>query len=423
MTFKKLSMLLFAFSLSSIALAQINTSKEYFRHLRYNHVSPYIKLVGTYSIDSATAQNTSHYIFTYNDNRELIEITNNHYFTEKRHPLASIGAYRTIISYEKGKETRIFLDKSEIRVTNDRQVYKEVFTKDSKGNYNKLEFFDANDKPMESSWDISEYHWSKHQEMVIEKRYNLKNEPRNISSYFEFGVTGMLFRKDGSPIANYNLNEELKIANNSAGVASYQDTYDEKGNHVKYSYHDENNKLVMNQFGLSVGTKEYDALGNYIKQGNYDPNMKLLRERVIASNQYVTLSEKASQKDSLEIKRISLGYLIALQELKPDLMNEVMNDSLNKVSIGFNRAIKKEVVTAIPKERMIENAKNWNKSNTRFPPKPSNEIVILDIYHRIATVKLYSDNWVEYLHLIKLDGTWSIVNLLWQHKNVNRYPF
>ncbi|MCK5402400.1 MAG: nuclear transport factor 2 family protein, partial [Flavobacteriaceae bacterium] len=202
----------------------------------------------------------------------------------------------------------------------------------------------------------------------------------------------------------------------------YQDTYDKNGNHVKYTYHDVNNKLVINQFGLAIGTKEYDAVGNYIKQGHYDPNMKFLRGRDIASNQHVTLSKTALQKDILEIKRISLGYLIALQELKPDLMNEVMNDSLNKVTIGYNRELKKEVVTYISKERMIKNAENWNKSNTRFPPKPSNQVIILDIYNRIATVKLFSDNWVEYLHLIKLDGKWSIVNLLWQHKDINRYP-
>jgi hypothetical protein len=174
----------------------------------------------------------------------------------------------------------------------------------------------------------------------------------------------------------------------------------------------------MNQSGLAIGTKEYDALGNYIKQGHYDPNMKILRSRAITSNQQITLSKRASQKDTLEIKRISLGYLIALQNLKPELMKEVMNDSLNKVSISYSRKLKKEVVTYIPKERMIRNAENWNKSNTRFPPNPSNQMIILDIYNRIATVKLYSDNWVEYLHLIKLDGTWSIVNLLWQHKDI-----
>jgi len=422
MNYKQLSITLVAICITSITVAQ--TNNKYFRHLRYNHVSPYIKLVGTYPIDEATAKNTSHYIFKYNNDKELVEITNNHYFTERRHSLASIGAYRTIITHLNNTETRIFLNKDGKRITNDREVYKEIFTVNKKGNYSKLEFFNENDTPMESNWKISKYTWLKKQKMVIEKRFSLKNEHRNLSTYFEFGTTGMKFRKDGTPIGNYNLNEDLKIVNNSGGVASYQDTYDKNGNHVKYTYHDENDKFVMNQFGLSIGTKEYDAVGNYIKQGHYDPNMKFLRGRDITSNQHVKLSEKALQKDTLEIKRISVGYLIALQQLKPELMKEVMNYSLNKVTLGFSRDLKKEVVTApLTKERMIINAKKWNKSNTRFPPKPNNQVKILDIYHRIATVKLFSDNWVEYLHLIKLDGKWSIVNLLWRHKNVNRYPF
>lgn len=423
MSIKKFSISLLTLFISSITIGQNKVDNGYFRHLRYNHVSPYIKLAGTYPIDRNTAKNTSHYVFKYNNNKELIEIINNHYFTERRHPLASIGAYKTRITHEKNTETRIFLDKNGKRITNDRGVYKEVFTKNKKGNYSKLKFFDANNKAMESNWEISEYYWFKKGKMIIEKRNNLKNEPKNLSNYFEFGTTGMTFKKDGIPIGNYNLNEDLKITNNSIGVASYQDTYDKYGNHIKYSYHDAKDNLVMNQYGFSVGTKAYDAIGNYIKQGQYDPKMKLLRERDIANNQYNTLSEKATQKDTLEINRIALGYLIALQELKPDLMNEVLNDSLNKVTIGYSRAIKKEVVTAITKKRMIENATSWNKSNTKFPLKPNNRIKILDIYHRMATVKLDSDNWVEYLHLIKLDGKWSIINLMWQHKNVKMYPY
>lgn len=423
MRLKKALTLLITLCITSITIAQNSTKDKYYRHLRYNHVSPYIKLTGTYPISKSIAKNTSHYVFKYNQSNELIEIINNHYFTERRHPLASIGAYRTNFFYTKNKETRIYFDKNGKRIINDRAVYKEVFTKNKKGNYTKLEFFDANDKPMESNWKIHQYQWFKKRRMVIEKRFDLKNKPKNLSTYFEFGVTGMKFRKDGTPIGNYNLDENYKITNNSAGVASYQDTYDKNGNHVKYTYHDENDKLVMNQFGLAIGRKEYDEVGNYIKQGHYDVNDKFLRGRDIASNQHVVLSKKASKKDTLEIKKISLGYLIALQELKPTLMKEVMNDSLNKVTIGFNRSLRKEVVTAISKTRMIENAKNWNKSNTRFPPDPSNQIKILDIYHRIATVKLYSDNWVEYLHLIKTNNKWSIINLLWQHKNTKMYPY
>jgi len=102
-------------------------------------------------------------------------------------------------------------------------------------------------------------------------------------------------------------------------------------------------------------------------------------------------------------------------------MDKVFNDSLNKVTIDYDREIKKEVAKAITKEEMIEFATSWNKSNNKFPSRPSNQIKILDIYNRIANVKLTSDNWVEYLHLIKLDGNWTIINLIWQHKDVKRY--
>ncbi len=203
MNTKTLLLSIFALCISFIALAQSNSTNEYYRHLRYNHVSPYIKIVGTYPIDKATAKNTSHYIFKYNDDKELIEITNNHYFTERKHSLASIGAYKTLITYKDNQETRVFIDKNGKRITNDREVYKEIFSKDKKGNYTKLEFFDVNNNPMESNWEISEYHWFNKQKMVIEKRFNLKGEPRDLSTYFEFGITGMLFQKDGSPIGNY----------------------------------------------------------------------------------------------------------------------------------------------------------------------------------------------------------------------------
>ncbi len=402
--------------------AQSDTTNLYFRHLRYNHVSPYIKIVGTYPIDKATASTTSHYVFKYNNNNELLEIVNKHYFTEKKHPLASIGAYKTLFTYDGDKEIRIFLDKNGHRISNDREVYKEVFSKDKKGNYTQLEFFDEKDKPMESNWGISRYEWSKKRKMIVEKRFNLKGEAESLSTYFEFGTTGMLFRKDGTPIGNYNLDENFEIVNNADGVASYQDTYDENGNHVKYTYHDSNNKLVLSPYGFAAGIKVYDSIGNFIKQEYYDAQNKLLTWRTIPSNVHITLSEVATQIDSLEIKRISLGYLEALQALKPDLMNEVLNDSLNKITIGYNRDLEKEVAMATTKEQMIDFARDWNKSNMHFPPKPNNQVRILDIYNRIATVKLVSDNWVEYLHLIKLDGEWTIVNLLWQHKDVKRYP-
>ena len=419
MKFFKLFLLL---SITSSLYSQNDYSTKYFRHLRYNHVSPYIPLSGAYQIDKTIAQSTSHYIFKYDNLNRLTEIINNHYFTEKQHPLASIGVYKLVIEYPENKAIRTFFNMNGIRIHNDRSVYKEVYDVDKNGFVSNLKFYDLEDNPMESNWGIAEYKWLKHENLIIENRVNLKNETIPLSPYFQFGTTGISLDKNGFPKAHYNLDNDLNIINNDKGTASYQDIYDDKGNHIKYSYHDSDNKLIMNQWDFAYGIKVYDDIGNQIGLNQFDTDGKQIRTRTIYTNTTLEYATFASEKDTLEIQKKSLGYLKALQQLKPDLMNEVMNDSLNKVSIGYDRASKKEYARATTRAEMMVFANNWNKANNRFPPKPKDDIKILDIYNRIGTVKIVSDNWVDYLHLMKLDGEWSIINILWQHKDINRYP-
>ena len=130
---KKYFLLTFAVCVSFMTAAQNQSKRQYFRHLKYNHVSPYVKLAGIYPISEAEASTTSHYVFNYNKKNQLVLITNNHYFTERRHPLASIGAYKTIFTYQDHKETRIFLDKNGNRVSNDRGVFKKFLHLTKKG--------------------------------------------------------------------------------------------------------------------------------------------------------------------------------------------------------------------------------------------------------------------------------------------------
>ncbi len=416
-TMKKIMVLLFlGLSLSSIA-----QSTKYFRQLKYNHVSPFIEIVGTHPIDSNTASKTSHYIFKYDTNGRISEIINNHYHTEKVHPLASVGAYKVVFTYQNDKEIRTFYNPNNIRITNDRDVYKEVYLVDKTNVKKQLNFYDLDDNPMESNWKITEYQWQQTRKYIVEKRFNLQRELVDISPYFPFGITGIVLDKNGAPKGHYNLNEILKVTENKHGVASYQDTYDNIGNHIKYTYHNKKDKLIINQWGYAVGEKVYDKLGNNIKLKLYDTDNKILESENIYSNASIKLSRTASKEDSLDIKKKSLGYLEALQKLRPELMNKVLNDSLNKITIGYGRYGIKQFGRATTKAQMIEFAKNWNKTGTKFPFNPKNQIKILDIYNRIASVKLISDNWVEYLQLIKLEGKWEIMNLIWQYKDVRIY--
>ena len=45
---------------------------------------------------------------------------------------------------------------------------------------------------------------------------------------------------------------------------------------------------------------------------------------------------------------------------------------------------------------------------------PTYEIIVDDVADGIASVRLYSDAWVDFLHVGKVDGRWVIINVLWE---------
>jgi hypothetical protein len=44
------------------------------------------------------------------------------------------------------------------------------------------------------------------------------------------------------------------------------------------------------------------------------------------------------------------------------------------------------------------------------------DVTILDVYQNVASVKIVASGWVDYLHLARWNGTWKIVNVLWELK-------
>lgn len=44
------------------------------------------------------------------------------------------------------------------------------------------------------------------------------------------------------------------------------------------------------------------------------------------------------------------------------------------------------------------------------------DITILDVFGNAATVKAVARDWVDYLHIGKVNGEWKIINVLWETK-------
>jgi hypothetical protein len=48
--------------------------------------------------------------------------------------------------------------------------------------------------------------------------------------------------------------------------------------------------------------------------------------------------------------------------------------------------------------------------------KQIKEVTILDVFGNAASVKVVASDWIDYLHIAKLNGRWVIVNVLWELK-------
>ena len=60
----------------------------------------------------------------------------------------------------------------------------------------------------------------------------------------------------------------------------------------------------------------------------------------------------------------------------------------------------------------------WRSKDGTKTPEASQvyDISILDIHGHIASAKLETPAWVDYMHLGKINGEWVIVNILWERK-------
>lgn len=64
---------------------------------------------------------------------------------------------------------------------------------------------------------------------------------------------------------------------------------------------------------------------------------------------------------------------------------------------------------------LIRNTRAGGGSRTP-PNRQQKDVKILDIYENVASVKIVAGEWIGYLHVVRADGRWQIINELWELK-------
>ncbi|UHO38870.1 nuclear transport factor 2 family protein [Chryseobacterium capnotolerans] len=128
-----------------------------------------------------------------------------------------------------------------------------------------------------------------------------------------------------------------------------------------------------------------------------------------------------TKQDTLSIKQAVLDYIESQHSLSPSRMERALHPRMVKRTFWKDKATGKEYLRETNTESMILLAESYNKKGDKFPASPQKEIKLLDISDKTASVKLIADEWIDYMHLAKLNGSWKIVNVLWQYHDSKRH--
>ncbi|HFK5528783.1 hypothetical protein CMU59_16240 [Elizabethkingia anophelis] len=124
-----------------------------------------------------------------------------------------------------------------------------------------------------------------------------------------------------------------------------------------------------------------------------------------------------TKQDTLAIKQAALDYIESQHSPNPSRMERALHPRMVKRTFWKDKATGKDYVRETNTESMVLLAESYNKNGDKFPASPRKDIKLLDISDRTASVKLFADEWIDYMHLVKLNGTWKVINVLWQYND------
>ncbi|OPC59524.1 hypothetical protein DSC47_14180 [Elizabethkingia miricola] len=127
-----------------------------------------------------------------------------------------------------------------------------------------------------------------------------------------------------------------------------------------------------------------------------------------------------TKQDTLAIKQAALDYIESQHSPNPARMERALHPRMVKRTFWKDKATGKDYVRETNTESMVLLAESYNKNGDKFPASPRKDIKLLDVSDRTASVKLFTDEWIDYMHLVKLNGTWKIINVLWQYNDSKR---
>jgi hypothetical protein len=120
-----------------------------------------------------------------------------------------------------------------------------------------------------------------------------------------------------------------------------------------------------------------------------------------------------SPADSAAITQTALDYIEGWYEGNAERMERALHPELAKRMVSTDPASGSSRLNHMTAEQLVAGTRAGYGTQTPEAER-RRDVSILDIYESVASVKVVAKDWVDYLHVVKFDNRWVIINVLWE---------
>lgn len=133
----------------------------------------------------------------------------------------------------------------------------------------------------------------------------------------------------------------------------------------------------------------------------------------------VTLYETTAQADNAAIIKTALDYIEGWYEGNAERMQRSLHPDLAKRIVRPDAAPGRDRLDQMSAMGLVQSTQRGGGTCTPTE-RQQKDVIILDRFEQAASVKVIASDWIDYLHLVKWNGAWVIVNVLWELKPESR---
>ncbi|RRA98115.1 nuclear transport factor 2 family protein [Larkinella rosea] len=125
--------------------------------------------------------------------------------------------------------------------------------------------------------------------------------------------------------------------------------------------------------------------------------------------------QSAPAEEIAGVRQACFNYIDTFYQADTTLAYASVHPTLQKRGFSFDQkagSYSKQLEMPFP--ALIRLAKIWNKDGKRATATSPRKVEVLDMADKTATAKVTAVWGIDYLHLMKDNGRWMIVNVLWQ---------